>query len=192
MTQVDKMKALEQRIDALDKECSELSTRRESLAIDFSAGNKNAQRQCEQIDTAYDAAWKERSLLMSAREQLLQLAADEQQAILDKAEEEHRAKAADCAASISTLNESVDAQLKKLSGDLAARAELLRQLQNSRVCDPGYLNRLGRSCVTSAFAAAGLNKYIAMDTPAPTSIMPLSKSNHVLSSIGKPPKVRAD
>src|SRR5260370_34205810 len=75
MTQADKMAALEQRIDDLHKECSELSTRRESLAIDFSAGNKSAQKECAQIDATYDAAWKERGLLMSAMEQLKVLAA---------------------------------------------------------------------------------------------------------------------
>src|SRR5262249_6801080 len=59
-----------------------LTARRESLAVDFAQGNRSAQKEVAQIDAAYDAAWKERGLLISAMTQLETLAEDQQAAII--------------------------------------------------------------------------------------------------------------
>jgi hypothetical protein len=191
MTQVDKMQSFNQRIDDLDKEIVELTNRRESLALDFAQGNKSAQKEVAQIDQAYDAAWKERGLLISAMDQLKSLAEEEQKAILEKANRERYAKAQKLAASIASTNSAVDQKLTELRDLLASRADSLNQLKSLGVVDAMYLNRM-RDVPTAAFAAAGLSKFVNLHNPSPQAIRPLASGNGFLAGIGKPPRKAED
>ena len=135
MTTVDKMQALNQRVEDLDKELVELQRQRDSLALAYSQNDKTAIKQVAQCDAATDQAKREIGLLRSAIEQLKSLAEDQQAEIIRRAEEEHSAKAATTAASIASLNEQVDAHLKNLRDLLETRASLLNQLTLMRVTE---------------------------------------------------------
>jgi hypothetical protein len=185
MTSQDKMAALNTRVEDLDKDIAELQHRRESLAVDYAAGNKSAQKECAQIELAESAAKRERDYLKLSISQLTQLAQDEQAAVLEAVEEQRQLKAADLAESLCDVNSAIDSKLAELKSLLQLRADNLNSLRGLNVIDPMYVSRMGRSTVTAAFAAAGLHKFIAMDVPAPTSIRPMSDGNCFLSGIGK-------
>jgi hypothetical protein len=187
-TTVDKMAALNTRVEDLDKELVELAARRNGLAIDYAAGNKSAQKECAQIDAATDAARRERETLSTAIHQLQELAEAEQHAVLDKFEEQRQTKAADLAESICDTNTAIDLKLAELCSLLKLRVDNLSALKSLGIVDVMYLNR-HRDFPTAAFAAAGLSKYIALHTPSPQAIRPLAASNSFFTNIGKPPAV---
>jgi hypothetical protein len=187
---VDKMQALNQRVEDLDKEIAELQRQRDSLALAYSQNDKTAIKQVAQCDNAIDNATKEKSLLESAIQQLKSLALDEQAAVLEQVEEQRQSKAADLAESICDTNAAIDLKLGELCSLLKLRADNLNSLRGLNVVDPMYVSRMGRSTVTAAFAAAGLHKYIDMATPAPSSIRPMADGNRFLSGIGVKPVER--
>jgi hypothetical protein len=187
--QADKMISLQQRIDGCTHEIESQQKRRDALALDAAQGSKQALREITQCDAALEAAFREQGLLLSALDQLKQLSLDEQQAILDKANAEHQAKAAATANSIVRLNDQVDSRLNDLCNLLKTRAELLHQLQGMRVTDPGYLNKMHKDAVTAAFAFHGLSKYADIHNPSPNALRALASSNHFLSGISAKPAV---
>ena len=184
----DKLATVNSRIDDLDKEIAELTVRRESLAVDFASGTKSAQKEVAQIDAAYDAAWKERGLLISAMSQLETLAEEEQKAVLAKVDEKRYADAAGHAAAVMMLNEQIDTRLADLNNMMTSRANALNAIRALHVVDAGYIARMLKDATTAAVAAAGLQKFVDFRIPSPNGIRPLSAANKLLAGIGKPPK----
>src|SRR5437899_532583 len=114
MTTVDRLQSINTRVSDLDGDIAEFNRQREELAVRYSQNDKTAIKQVAQLDASSEAAVKERSLLVSAMEQLTKLAESEQQAVLDKVERERQSQAANLAKTICDTNSAIDAKLQEL------------------------------------------------------------------------------
>ena len=180
-----KLADLNTRIGEIDGKIAELETRRAGHALDAAEGNKNAIKAIASIDSEFDQLRRECSTLKSATEQLKQLMAAEQQAALDKVEQERQREARTLAGDVATYNSELDAALIVLRETLERRYAALQKLSALRVVDPMYINKmLGRDALTRAMQAHGIARYCALMTGAPTSACAMGAANKLLAGFG--------
>src|SRR5262249_46729605 len=124
---------LNNRLTSVNEQTRNLDTRRNGLSLDAAQNSKSALKEIAQIDSQLEGLLRESKTLSAAIAQAEQLAQQEQQSILDKAEQARQREAHSLAGNAATLNEEIDQLLIQLREALERRAEHLNQLARLHV-----------------------------------------------------------
>src|SRR5262249_7745699 len=147
----DKITSLNQRLSEIDAKIVQLDQRRRDNSYDASQGNKTALKAIAAVDTEAEALYREQQTVSQALDAAEQLAKDEQQALVEKAEQARHKQVRDLAGTVATYNDEIDALLVKLREALERRMETGHQLSRTDVVDRGLVNRmLSKDALTRA------------------------------------------
>jgi hypothetical protein len=183
----DRINLFRQRASDISTKLSSLADQRRSISIPASEGDQKALKEIILLDQQYDGLRRERDTLSSAIEHAETLQrkeiVDEEQKHLQQREIE----AHNHAAAIAALNCEIDQLLVGLRQVFERRASLLVGLARTELVDPSFVARFGNKAgATRAACCAGLHRYLALETVAPSSMHPLASTNETLLGIGKP------
>jgi hypothetical protein len=192
----ERIAALKQRISTIGTQLASVADRRKSYALAASDNDTTAIKEITALDFEADTLRKDAATLSSALETAEAL--DKQNALdLEQQQLQRRQiEAHNHAQAIAALNCEIDEVLVQLRAIFERRASLLVGLARTELVDPTFVARFGnKSLPTRAACAAGLHKFLALETVAPSSMVPLASSNPTLLGIGrssdaKPPRTK--
>jgi hypothetical protein len=183
-----RIKGFKDQIASIGRQLAELGVRRRSYSLAAVEGDSAARKQIADIDFETDELRKQEATVASAVETALALERQEQHDAQNAAHHERSVEAYGLARGVVTLNEEIDLALKQLRQMLERRASLLNQLAALDVVSPVVITRLAtKAPVTRACCAAGLHKFLQVETVSPQAMIPLADGNAQLLGIGSPP-----
>jgi hypothetical protein len=149
--------------------------------------HNGALRKAAAIESRVTSLRREKALAIAAQARIEQ----EQKAAIAEAEQaakrEQASAAREIAVSIMELHVEIDQALKQLCEQCARRVSLLAQLAATELVDATMLMRLSaKPPLTRACCAAGLHRFVDVQTCAPQAMLPLSDCNSLLAGIGAP------
>jgi hypothetical protein len=183
----DRINSLKARASEAAAQVTSLTAQRKSFALAATEGDARARKSLSDAEFQLDALRKEEQTTADAIE-VGEALLKQQELDAEAAERcEREVEAHKAAQAVIALNEEIDLALKQLREIFERRASLLAGLANTGLVDSLFVARLAnRSGPTRAACAAGLAKYLALETVAPQSQLPLADTNAVLLGIGRP------
>jgi hypothetical protein len=184
----DKISLLRERLSDVSRQLISLADKRRSYSLAASEGDAKARKEIADLDFQLDAVRKEEGTLGSALEIAQALARQEQADAAARSRHENAVEAHSLARALISLHEEIDLRLRQLREVFERRATVLAQLAATEAVDSLFVARLSNKAqATRATCAAGLHRFLSLETCAPQSMLPLSDGNAQLLSVGAPP-----
>jgi hypothetical protein len=192
-TYEDRIKGFKEQIASIVKQLVDVTARRKSASFAAASGEEAAIKAIRDCDFETDELKKQEATVASAVETALALERQEQHDAQNAARHDKQVEAYGLARGVVTLNEEIDLALKRLREMLERRASLLNQLAALDVVSPVVITRLAtKAPLTRACCAAGLHRFVQLETVSPQAMIPLSDGNAQLLGIGEAPDGKPD
>jgi hypothetical protein len=177
---------LRQAVAAIDTDLAQVESDYQALVEKLASGDKHALAKADQLDQRRSVLIRNKAMSIAACGLLQQQLEAEQAAAAEAEKRKQRIAAGQIADQVASLHVDLDRQLLALREQLERRAVLLRQLANSGEGNSAWLNKLlTKPAATRAACAAGLHKFIALETVATPSFTSFTSANAVLLAIGR-------
>jgi hypothetical protein len=182
----DRIGLFRQRAADITTKLASLADQRKDYALDAVEQKPSALKSIADLDHEAESLRKEEQTLNCA----IELAeARQRQEVLDLEQQKRRQREVEAhnhAQAIAALNCEIDEVLVQLRAIFERRASLLVGLARTELVDPTFVARFGNKAgATRAACCAGLHRYLALETVAPSSMVPLASTNPTLLGIGK-------
>jgi hypothetical protein len=187
-----KISEFRSKIADIGRQLAELGNRRRSYSLAAVEGDSAARKQIADIDFETDELRKQEGTLASAIETAAALDRRREADAAAALSHDKQVEAYGLARGVVTLNEEIDLALKRLREMLERRASLLNQLAATELVDATLTTRLAsKAPLTRACCAAGLHRFIQVETVSPQAMIPLADGNAQLLGIGESPNDKA-
>jgi hypothetical protein len=177
---------LQQQVAALDRDLAEVENDYAQLVEKLAQGDKSALRLADQLDVKRNALVRSKATTLAASAVLAKQLEAEQQEQQRQSDRRKLLEARTLADQIASAQTDLDRQLLLLSEGFAKRANLLRALASTGLCDGTFIHKaLCKPAATRAACYARIHDHVALEVPASSSFTPLSSTNKILLAVGK-------
>jgi hypothetical protein len=189
MTFADKLAQIERRGAAIRERLLQLGSLKRQHAVAATDSDQRALAAIMEVDAECNRLNSEQLVLDDAKAELEQQQCAEAEAEAQRQRDQRQGEAKQLVGEIMAVNQVIDQQLIVARQQLQRRADLLRQLNATRILAESYVQRLAQKYpVTAAARAAGLDKFVSLEYVAPPHIQPLVESNRGLTANGMAPE----
>jgi hypothetical protein len=180
-----RLSELHGRISEIDRAIDQLNTEYNSVAAEFSSGDKDTLRKAEQIEQKIIWLKREKSLAEAAQQQAEIAIQHDAQVREQETRHAVAASAREIASALTTIAHELDDAMLAMRQLFERRHAVLRELQTTGIADGVATRFMQKGVATRAAVHWGLAAHLDIHRCAPDSALPFSSADPVLRSIGK-------